>query len=173
MSYNEDDEEYEKEEIERENKERLRKEWKLKRNITLTTKTDEEIIEMIFDKIKTQINLSYLNLNIYWNEIGVSIDGYNSVYDFPQSTQYRIEQIDNLVWQKVKILKKQRKHEETEKERKEAFKMIDEIIEWIKEKKLKKLSKIDLQLFLSEKKIDLIPINRHALYLEVNKEIIK
>ncbi len=76
-----------------------------------------------------------------------------------------------MVWEKIKILNKQRKHEENEKERKESFKWIDEIIEWIKEKKLKKLSKISLKLFLSEKKEDLIPINRQALYIEVNNEI--
>ncbi len=37
------------------------------------------------------------------------------------------------------------------------FEHIPEIIEWVKEKKLKKLSKINLKLFLSEKKMDLAP----------------
>ena len=44
-----------------------------------------------------------------------------------------------MVWQKVKILIKQRKHEEIERERNEIFKFIPEIIEWVKEKRLKKL----------------------------------
>ena len=58
-----------------------------------------------------------------------------------------------------------------EKERKESFKLIDDIIEWVYEKNLKKLSKINLKLYLSEKKFDLAPVNRQALYLEVNKEL--
>lgn len=57
------------------------------------------------------------------------------------------------------------------KEREESFKLIDEIIDWVKEKGLKKLSKINLKLYLSEKKMDLAPVNRQALYLEVNKQI--
>ena len=52
------------------------------------------------------------NLGIYWSEIGVE-----NIFDFPQSTYYRWEQINNLVWQEVKILKKQRKHEEIEKKK--------------------------------------------------------
>ncbi len=163
--------EYEKEEIEQRKKQRLRKEKNLKENITLTTKTDEEIIEMIFNKVKTRTILSHFRPHKYWNEIGVGIEEHTFESVFPPSTYYRIEEINDLVRQKIKILKKQRKHEETEKERKESFKRIDEIIEWIKEKKIKKFSKIDLEVFLSEKKMDLIPINHHALYLEVNKEI--
>ncbi len=159
--------EYDKEEKEWKNIVLLKKEMRLKRNIILTTKTNEEIAEIFFDKIKTQNSLEFFyDCNIYWIEIGVE-----SIFDFPQSTYHRYELINNLVWEKVRILKRQRKHEENEKERKESFKWIDEIIEWIKEKRLKKLSKIGLKLFLSEKKKNLIPINREALYLEVNNEI--
>ncbi len=165
------EDEYEKEEIERKNRKQLKQKKNLKKNITLTTKTDEEIIEMIFNKIKTRTSLSYFRPHIYWNEIGVDLEEHMLEDVFPISTYYRIEEINDLIRQKIKILKKQRKHEETEKERKESFKMIDEIIEWIKEKKIKKFSKIDLKVFLSEKKMDLVPINHHALYLEVNKEI--
>lgn len=146
----------------------LEKELKLKENVILTTKTDEEIVEIIFNKVKKQAYLSfgYQDTQIYWSEIGVE-----EIFEFPQATYRRYELINNLVWQKVKVLMKQKKHEEIEKERKESFKMVDEIIEWVKEKRLKKLSKINLKLFLSEKKKDLAPINRQALYLEVNKEI--
>ncbi len=144
----------------------LEKELVLKRNKVLNTKSDEELVEILYEKVKNQADLSSINLGIYWSELGV-----DNIFDFPQATYHRCERIDNMVWQKVKLLKKQRKHEEVEKERKNSFKLIDEIIGWIKEKGLKKLSKINLKLYLSEKKIDLTPVNRQALYLKVNKEI--
>lgn len=144
----------------------LEKELVLKRNKVLNTKSDEELVELLYDKVKDQADLSSINLSVYYSEIGIE-----DFLRLPSSTHHRLEKIGNLVWQKVKILKKQRRHEETEKERKHSFKFIDDIIEWVKEKGLKKLSKINLKLYLSEKKIDLAPVNRQALYLEVNKEI--
>lgn len=144
----------------------LEKELKLKENDLLTTKSDEEIAEIIFNKVKKQIDLSVVNLDLYWSEIGVE-----DIFNFPQSAYYRWEKINNMVWQRTKMLKNQRKHEKIERERNDAFNYINEIIEWIKDKGLKKLSKINLKLYLSEKKMDLAPVNRQALYLEVNKEI--
>lgn len=144
----------------------LEKELKLKENDLLTTKSDEEIAEMIFNKVKKQTDLSVVNLNLYWSEIGVE-----DIFNFPQSAYYRWEKINNMVWQRTKMLKNQRKHEKIERERNDAFNYINEIIEWINDKGLKKLSKINLKLYLSEKKMDLAPVNRQALYLEVNKEI--
>ena len=144
----------------------LERELVLKRNKVLNTKSDEEIAEMLFAKVKTQADISSVNLHPYYGEIGIE-----DFFNLPQATQKRLEKIGNMVWQKVKELKKQRKHERIEKERKESFKLIDDIIEWVYEKNMKKLSKINLKLFLSEKKIDLAPINRQALYLEVNKEL--
>jgi len=144
----------------------LEKELELKENDLLTTRSDEEIAEMIFNKVKKQTDLSVVNLGLYWSEIGVE-----DIFSFPQSTYYRWEKINNMVWQRTKMLKNQRKHEKIERERNDAFNYINEIIEWIKDKGLKKLSKINLKLYLSEKKMDLAPVNRQALYLEVNKEI--
>ena len=144
----------------------LEMELELKENDLLTTKSDEEIAEMIFNKVKKQTDLSFVNLNLYWSEIGVE-----NIFNFPQSTYYRWEKINNMVWQRTKMLKNQRKHEKIERERNDAFNYINEIIEWVKDKGLKKLSKINLKLYLSEKKMDLAPVNRQALYLEVNKEI--
>ena len=144
----------------------LEKELELKENDLLTTRSDEEIAEMIFNKVKKQTDLSVVNLGLYWSEIGVE-----DIFSFPQSAYYRWEKINNMVWQRTKMLKNQRKHEKIERERNDAFNYINEIIEWIKDKGLKKLSKINLKLYLSEKKMDLAPVNRQALYLEVNKEI--
>ncbi len=117
---------------------KLEKELKLKENVILTTKTDEEIVEMLFNKVKKQADPSfgYPDTDIYWSEIGVDAE---EIFEYPQSIYYRIEQINKMVWQKVKILIKQRKHEEIERERNEIFKFIPEIIEWVKEKRLKKL----------------------------------
>jgi len=144
----------------------LEKKLVLKRNKVLNTKSDEELIEILYDKVKDQADLSSISLGIYWSELGVE-----NIFSFPQTTFKRWEKINNDVCQKVKELKKQRRHEEIEKERNESFKLIDDIIEWVQEKGLKKLSKINLKLFLSEKKMNLTPVNRRALYLEVNKEI--
>lgn len=144
----------------------LEKELVLKRNELLNSKSDEEIAELLFNKVKEQADLSSINLSIYYEEIGIE-----DFLKLPSSAHQRLNKIGNLVWQKVKVLKKQRKHEKIEKERIESFKLIDEIIEWVKEKGLKKLSKINLKLYLSEKKMDLAPVNRQALYLEVNKEL--
>ena len=144
----------------------LEKELVLKRNKVLNTKSNEELAEMLYVKVKTQADLSSINLHMYYRDIGIE-----DFLRLPQATHERLEKIGNMVWQKVKELKKQRKHERMEKERKESFKLIDDIIEWVYEKNLKKLSKINLKLYLSEKKFDLAPVNRQALYLEVNKEL--
>ena len=144
----------------------LEKELVLKRNKVLNTKSNEELAEMLYVKVKTQEDLSSINLHMYYRDIGIE-----DFLKLPQATHERLEKIGNMVWQKVKELKKQRKHERMEKERKESFKLINDIIEWVYEKKLKKLSKINLKLYLSEKKIDLAPVNRQALYLEINKEL--
>lgn len=144
----------------------LEKELVLKRNKVLNTKSNEELAEMLYDKVKTQADISSINLHMYYRDIGIE-----DFLKLPQATHERLEKIGNMVWQKVKELKKQRKHERIEKERKESFKLIYDIIEWVYEKKMKKLSKINLKLYLSEKKIDLAPVNRQALYLEVNKEL--
>ena len=144
----------------------LERELVLKRNKVLNTKSNEELAEMLFIKVKTQVDLSSINLHMYYRDIGIE-----DFLKLPQATHERLEKIGNMVWQKVKELKKQRKHERIEKERKESFKLIGNIIEWVYEKKLKKLSKINLKLYLSEKKFDLAPVNRQALYLEVNKEL--
>ena len=144
----------------------LERELVLKRNKVLNTKSNEELAEMLYVKVKTQADLSSINLHMYYRDIGIE-----DFLKLPQATHERLEKIGNMVWQKVKELKKQRKHELIEKEREESFKLIDDIIEWVYEKNLKKLSKINLKLYLSEKKIDLGPVNRQALYLEVNKEL--
>lgn len=144
----------------------LEKELVLKRNKILNTKSNEELAEMLYVKVKTQADLSSINLHMYYRDIGIE-----DFLRLPQATHERLEKIGNMVWQKVKELKKQRKHERIEKERKESFRLIGDIIEWIYNKNLKKLSKINLKLYLSEKKIDLAPVNRQALYLEVNKEL--
>ena len=144
----------------------LEKELVLKRNKLLNTKSDEEIAELFFNKIKEQEDISSINLSIYYEEIGIG-----DIFMLPPSARQRIQKIFNMVWQKVKELKNQRKHERIERERKESFKLIEEIIDWVKEKGLKKLSKINLKLYLSEKKMNLAPVNRQALYLEVNKQI--
>lgn len=144
----------------------LEKELVLKRNKVLNTKSNEELTEMLYVKVKAQADLSSINLHMYYRDIGIE-----DFLRLPQATHERLEKIGNMVWQKVKELKKQRKHERMEKERKESFKLIDDIIEWVYEKNLKKLSKINLKLYLSEKKFDLAPVNRQALYLEVNKEL--
>jgi len=144
----------------------LERELVLKRNKVLNTKSNEELAEMLFIKVKTQVDLSSINLHMYYRDIGIE-----DFLKLPQATHERLEKIGNMVWQKVKELKKQRKHERIEKERKESFKLIGDIIEWVYEKNLKKLSKINLKLYLSEKKIDLAPVNLQALYLEVNKEL--
>jgi len=144
----------------------LEKELVLKRNKVLNTKSNEELAEMLYDKVKTQADISSINLHMYYRDIGIE-----DFLKLPQTTHERLEKIGNMVWQKVKELKKQRKHERIEKERKESFKLIYDIIEWVYEKNLKKLSKINLKLYLSEKKIDLAPVNRQTLYLEVNKEL--
>ncbi len=142
------------------------KELVLKRNKVLNTKSDEELVEMLYVKVKNQTDLTSIDLKKYYSAIGIE-----DFLKLPQTTHKRLDKIGNMVWQKVKELKKQRKHERIEKERKESFKLIDDIIEWVYEKNLKKLSKINLKLYLSEKKIDLAPVNRQALYLEVNKEL--
>ena len=144
----------------------LEKELVLKRNKVLNTKSNEELAEMLYVKVKTQADLSSINLHMYYRDIGIE-----DFLKLPQATHERLEKVGNMVWQKVKELKKQRKHERIEKERKESFKLIGDIIEWVYEKNLKKLSKINLKLYLSEKKIDLAPVNRQALYLEANKEL--
>ena len=144
----------------------LERELVLKRNKVLNTKSNEELAEILFIKVKTQVDLSSINLHMYYRDIGIE-----DFLKLPQATHERLEKIGNMVWQKVKELKKQRKHERIEKERKESFKLIGDIIEWVYEKNLKKLSKINLKLYLSEKKIDLAPVNRQSLYLEVNKEL--
>jgi hypothetical protein len=144
----------------------LEKEYKVKDIKILNTKSDEELADMLFDRVKTQKDLSSISLGVYWSELGLGVE---DISNFPKTVYYRWEKINNMVWQRVKELKKQRRHEAIEKERKESFKLIDDIIEWVKEKGLKKLSKINLKLYLSEKKLDLVPVNRQALYLEVNK----
>ena len=144
----------------------LEKELVLKRNKILNTKSNEELAEMLYVKVKTQADLSSINLHMYYRDIGIE-----DFLRLPQATHERLGKIGNIVWQKVKELKKQRKHERIEKERKESFRLIGDIIEWIYNKNLKKLSKINLKLYLSEKKIDLATVNRQALYLEVNKEL--
>lgn len=144
----------------------LEKELVLKRNKLLNTKSDEEIADLFFNKVKDQADLSFIKLSIYYEEIGI-VD----FLKLPSSAHQRLDKIGNMVWQKVKVLRNQRKHERIEKERKESFKLIDEIIDWVKEKGLKKLSKINLKLYLSEKKMDLAPVNSQALYLEVNRQL--
>ncbi len=144
----------------------LEKELVLKRNKVLNTKSDEEIVDKLYAIVKTQVDLSSINLHPYYRDIGIE-----DFLKLPLATHERLEKIGNMVWQKVKELKKQRKHERIEKERNESLNLIDGIIEWVYEKNLKKLSKINLKLYLSEKKIDLAPVNRQALYLEVNKEL--
>ncbi len=144
----------------------LEKELVLKRNKILKAKSDEELAEMLYTKVKTQADLSSIDLKKYYSAIGIE-----DFLSLPQATHKRLDKIGNMVWQKVKELKKQRKHERIEKERKESFKLIDDIIEWVYDKNLKKLSKVNLKLYLSEKKIDLASVNRQALYLKVNKKL--
>ena len=74
----------------------LEKELVLKRNKVLNSKSDEELVAILFNKVKNQADLSSINLNTYWSEIGVE-----NIFDFPQATYYRCEKINNLVWQKA------------------------------------------------------------------------
>ncbi len=122
----------------------LKKELALKECVVLNTKSDEELAEMLFAKVKQQKDLSSINLGLYWNELGVK----ESIFSYPQSTVNRWEQINNMVWKKVQALKKERKQAEIEQEREEAMKKISTILEWIKEKGLKRLTKDNLSLFL-------------------------
>jgi len=102
----------------------LERELVLKRNKVLNTKSNEELAEILYVKVKTQADLSSINLHMYYRDIGIE-----DFLKLPQATHERLEKIGNMVWQKVKELKKQRKHERIEKERKESFKLIGDIIE--------------------------------------------
>ena len=145
---------------------KLKKELKLKENAFLNKTSDEEIAEMIFDTLKGLTDLSTIDVSLFWNENGVE-----DVFDYPQTFYYRWERINNMAFQKIKVLKQQRKHEKEEQERDEALNKVDDIIEWAKEKGLKRVSKMNLKLYLSEKKMTLVPVNREALYLAVNNKI--
>jgi len=90
----------------------LEKELVLKRNKLLNTKSDEEIAELFFNKVKEQADLSFFNLSIYYEEIGIE-----DIFKLPSSAHQRLHKIANIVWQKVKVLKNQRKHERIERER--------------------------------------------------------
>ncbi|MFX1477961.1 MAG: hypothetical protein ACFFCI_07495, partial [Promethearchaeota archaeon] len=88
----------------------LEKDLVLKRNTLLNTKTDEEIAELFFNKVKEQLDLSFINLSLYYEEIGI-ID----FLKLPLSTHQRLNKIGDIVWQKVKLLRNQRKHERIER----------------------------------------------------------
>ncbi len=75
---------------------KLKKELKLKENDLLTTKTDEEIAEMIFSTLKKQTDLSSFNTHIFWSENGVE-----NVFEYPQSFYYR--------WEKIQVFGRARK----------------------------------------------------------------
>ena len=80
------------------------KELVLRRNEVLNTKSDEELAEMLYTKVKKQADLTSIDLKQYYSAIGIE-----DFLKLPQTTHQRLDKIGNMVWQKVKELKKQRK----------------------------------------------------------------
>ncbi len=80
------------------------KELVLRRNKVLNTKSNKELAEMLFAKIKNQTDLTSINLKKCYPDIGIE-----DFLKLPQPTHERLDKIGNMVWQKVKELKKQRK----------------------------------------------------------------
>ena len=72
----------------------------MKRNKVLNTKSNEELAEMLYVKVKTQADLSSINLHMYYRDIGIE-----DFLKLKKATHERLEKIGKIVWKKYKQIK--------------------------------------------------------------------
>lgn len=92
-------------------------------------------------------------------------------WGLPPEVQLKIEKAEMLAQKQLDSEREIKEREQLEKERAELPSLINSCVDWAKERGLKRVTKADIEAFLLEKNIEILPQTQRALYAMVNVQL--
>ena len=93
-------------------------------------------------------------------------------WGLPPEVQLKIEKAEMLAQKQLDSEREIKEREQQlEKERAELPSLINSCVDWAKERGLKRVTKADIEAFLLEKNIEILPQTQRALYAMVNVQL--
>jgi hypothetical protein len=89
-------------------------------------------------------------------------------WSLPPDIKLKIEKAEILAQRQLESERETKERERLEKEKAELPSLVDSCVDWAKEHNLKRVTKADIEAFLLEKDIEVLPQTQRALYALVN-----
>ncbi|MEM4214479.1 MAG: hypothetical protein QXZ28_04755 [Candidatus Methanomethylicaceae archaeon] len=136
----------------------------------LAEATPEELAEEIVDFVKKEFNEDTYILNgtlieYFWKNKGIF------KFSLPPEDQLKVEKAEYLALKKLEKNRQEEYNRRLREEKEELPSLIGQCIDWAKEHNLNRVRLSDVDSFLLEKNIELLPETRRALYSMVNVRI--
>jgi hypothetical protein len=91
--------------------------------------------------------------------------------DIEPEMAIKLEKAEDLATKQFDHEDKIRRKSQAEREKAQLHSFTDVCVDWARDRGLKSVTKADLQTFLMEKEIDILPETQKALYLKTNTEL--
>ena len=92
-------------------------------------------------------------------------------WGLPPEIQLKIEKAEMLAQKQLDTERDIKEREQLEKEKAELPSLVNLCVDWVKEHGLKRVTKADVEAFLLEKNIEILPQTQRALYAMVNVQL--
>jgi len=92
-------------------------------------------------------------------------------WGLPPEIQLKIEKAEMLAQKQLDNEREIKEKEQLEKEKAELPSLVSSCVDWAKERGLKRITKADVEAFLLEKNIEILPQTQRSLYAMANVEI--
>lgn len=92
-------------------------------------------------------------------------------WNIPADIQLKIEKAELLAQKQLDSEREVREREQLEKEKTELPSLVSSCVDWAKDHSLKRITKADVEAFLLEKNIEILPQTQRSLYAMANVEI--
>ncbi|XDD41704.1 hypothetical protein AB3N58_10320 [Leptospira sp. WS60.C2] len=102
---------------------------------------------------------------LYWKSRNID------KFDLPADLEVKIEKAERIAFQILEKENQKKQDERIEKENAELPNLINACVKWAQSKGLKKIAHADLDVYLRNKKIDILTDTRRDLYANVNLEL--
>ncbi len=133
--------------------------------------TAEELAAKLVDFAKKEFpddERAYIRGNVsqlFWGQKNVS------KWNMPPEIQLKIEKAEILAQKQFDAEKDVRNKEQLEKEKTELPSLVSSCVDWTKDHGLKRVTQADVDAFLLEKNIELLPQTKRSLYATANVAI--
>jgi len=102
---------------------------------------------------------------LFWGQKNIS------KWDMPPEIQLKIEKTEILAQKQMDAEREVKEKEQLEKEKTELHSLVSSCVDWAKDHGLKRITQADVDAFLLEKNIEILPQTKRALYAMANVAI--